>query len=83
MNTLRRTLERFIVQIMLILMFGCEVRLKTLDAALSTLDRLDVSRPVGNFQKIEIIVDYNNADTIRATFTSLAGATDFLNGLRR
>lgn len=83
MDALRKTLERFIIQVMLVPMFGREVKVGTLDAALSTLDALDITRPVGRFQKIEIIVDYNNADTIRASFTSVAGAADFLSSLRR
>lgn len=82
MKALEEALERIIVNIILIPMFGSEIKLLTVDDALSAVKDLDTKKPTDKFQKVEIIVDYNNGDTIRASFASLTSLTSFLTTLQ-
>ncbi len=81
MAALQATLERVIVQIILTPLFGTEVKFKTVSEAISQLSKLDKKKLVGVLHKIEVIVDYSNGDTIRASFANDVGATEFLNKL--
>ncbi|MEH2444230.1 MAG: hypothetical protein V7K18_00135 [Nostoc sp.] len=78
METLRNCLERFIRNIILIPLFGKRYEFDSIDDAISRLDTLKIDSPVGEFEKFEVIVDYNNSDTIRATFQNKNLLTDFL-----
>lgn len=81
MATLQATLERFIVQIILMPLFGMEAKFTTVAEAIFRLSELDKNTPVGALRKIEVIADYNNGDTIRASFVDQAGAEAFLKKL--
>ncbi len=81
METLRNCLERFITNIVLISLFGKRYEFDSIDHAISGLDTLKIDSPVGEFEKFEVIVDYNNSDTIRATFQNKSSLTDFLRKL--
>lgn len=81
MASLQATLERFIVQIILVPLFGIEAKCLTVEDALVQLAQLDKDKPAGTLQKIDVIVDYNNGDTIRASFVDEVGAKSFLNKL--
>lgn len=83
MNSLQETLERVICQIILIPIFGSEFKSYSVDEALKKLLVLDLKEPQGKLQKIEVIVDYNNGDTIRASFTTAIAASSFLISIRR
>lgn len=81
MNLLQATLERFIVQILLMPLFGAEAQCKSVGDALDQLAHLDMATANGPLQKIDIIVDYNNGDSIRASFKDEIGAKEFLGNL--
>lgn len=81
METLRNCLERYISNIVLIPLFGKRYEFDSIDDAISGLDTLKIDSPVGEFEKFEVIVDYNNSDTIRATFQNKNLLTDFLRKL--
>ena len=81
MDTLRNSLERYISQIIIIPLFGTKYEFKSIDDALIELNTLDIDRPSGEFERLEVIVDYNNKDTIRATFQNKALLADFLRKL--
>ncbi|WP_229505606.1 hypothetical protein [Massilia genomosp. 1] len=81
MTALQATLERFIVQIILVPLFGTEAKCMSVEEALVQLGQLDKTKPNGSLQKIDVIVDYNNGDTIRASFVDEIGAMDFLSKL--
>lgn len=81
MATLQAALARFIVQIILVPLFGTEAKCLTVEEALVQLEQLDKDKPAGTLQKIDVIVDYNNGDTIRASFVDEVGAKNFLNKL--
>ncbi|MEH1809140.1 hypothetical protein [Nostoc sp.] len=81
METLRNCLERYISNIVLIPLFGKRYEFNSIDDAISGLDTLNIDSPVGEFEKFEVIVDYNNSDTIRATFQNKNLLTDFLRKL--
>lgn len=81
MATLQATLERFVVQIILIPLFGNEAKFTTVAEAINRLSQLDKNTPAGTLKKIEIIVDYNNGDNIRAAFLDDTGARKFLEML--
>ncbi|MEH2358845.1 hypothetical protein [Nostoc sp.] len=78
METLRNCLERYISNIVVIPLFGKRYEFDSIDDAISGLDTLKIDSPVGEFEKFEVIVDYNNSDTIRATFQNKNLLTDFL-----
>ncbi len=82
MDTLRNSLERYIAKIILIPLFGTKYEFKSIDDALIELDTLDIDRSSGDFERFEVIVDYNNKDTIRATFQNKALLADFLRKLK-
>ncbi|MEH1950774.1 MAG: hypothetical protein V7K77_28020 [Nostoc sp.] len=81
METLRNCLERYISNIVLIPLFGKRYEFDSINDAISGLDTLKIDSPVGEFEKFEVIVDYNNSDTIRATFQNKNLLTDFLRKL--
>lgn len=81
METLRNCLERYIHNIVLIPLFGNRYEFDSINDAISGLDTLNIDSPVGEFEKFEVIVDYNNSDTIRATFQNKNLLTDFLRKL--
>ena len=81
MTDLQNTLERHISQIILIPLFGNRYEYDSIDAAMDELNSLDISIVSGSFEKFEIIVDYNNQDTIRATFSDKKSALSFLRNL--
>lgn len=81
MAALQATLERFIVQIILVPLFGTEAKCVSVEEALVELGQLDKGKSNGSLQKIDVIVDYNNGDTIRASFINEIGAKEFLNKL--
>ena len=82
MGALEKTLTRLITQIILIPMYGAEYRFETLGSAVKNLASMDLKLPAGQFQKIEVIVDYSNGDSIRASFASQSDAASFLGNLR-
>lgn len=82
MNTLRNCLERSIARITLIPLFGTKYEFESISDALSGLITLDINKSNGGFQKFEIIIDYTNHDTIRATFQTEDLLKDFLGKLR-
>ncbi len=81
METLRNCLERYISNIVLIPLFGKRYEFNSIDDAISGLDTLNIDSPVGELEKFEVIIDYNNSDTIRATFKNKNLLTDFLRKL--
>ena len=81
MDVLQKTLDRVISQVILIPMFGTEVKLASVAEAVKRLAKLDLTVASGKFRKIEVIVDYNNGDTIRASFGTASKLKDFLCGL--
>ncbi len=82
MDTLRNSLERYIAKIILIPLFGTKYEFKRIDDALIELNTLDINRPSGEFERFEVIVDYNNNDTIRATFQDKTSLAAFLRKLK-
>jgi hypothetical protein len=82
MRALQKTLERYITQIVLVPLFGAEIKLATIDEALHSLGKLDSKKPGGSLYKIEIIVDYSNGDVIRASFKDVDTASEFLNSIK-
>jgi hypothetical protein len=81
MDTLRNSLERYITKIVLIPLFGAKYEFKDIDDALIELNTLDINHPSGEFERFEVIVDYNNNDTIRATFQNKTLLAEFLRKL--
>jgi hypothetical protein len=81
METLRNCLERYISNIVLIPLFGKRYEFDSIDDAINELHTLNIDNPIGEFEKFEVIVDYNNSDTIRATFQNKNFLTDFLRKL--
>jgi hypothetical protein len=82
MDTLRNSLERYIAKIILIPLFGTKYEFESIDDALIELNTLDIEHPSGEFERFEVIVDYNNNDTIRATFQNKTLLADFLRKLK-
>jgi hypothetical protein len=81
MSTLQATLERFITHIVLIPLYGIESKVKTVQEALVELSQLNQALPSGTLKKIEIIIEYNNKDSIRASFADQTAAQEFLQRL--
>jgi DNA modification methylase len=81
MATLRNSLERYITKIVIMPLFGVRYEFQSIDNALMELNTLNIDSPDGNFERFEVIVDYNNNDTIRATFQDKTVLADFLRKL--
>lgn len=81
METLRNCLERYIAKIVIIPLFGVRYEFENINNALMELDTIDISRSNGDFERFEVTVDYNNQDTIRATFQNKTSLADFLRRL--
>jgi len=82
MDTLKNSLERYIAKVIIIPLFGTKYEFQSIDDAIIELKTLDINRPSGEFERFEIIVDYNNNDTIRATFQNKNLLADFLRKLK-
>lgn len=81
MTKLKNSLERHITQIMLIPLFGTRYEFTRVQEAIATLKTLNLENPTGDFQKFEAVIDYNNGDSIRATFQNKLLLADFLHRL--
>ncbi|MCT7977322.1 hypothetical protein [Laspinema olomoucense] len=81
MTKLQNCLERHITQIMIMPLFGNRYDFTRPQEAIATLDNLDLENPRGDFQRIEVVIDYNNGDSIRATFQNKLFLADFLKTL--
>lgn len=82
MDTLRHSLERYIVRIVIMPLFAARFEFETIDDAITELNTIDISTPIGQFERFEVMIDYNNGDTIRATFQNKTLLADFLNKLK-
>ena len=81
MTKLQNCLERDITQIMIMPLFGNRYEFTRPQEAIAQLDTLDLETPSGDFQCFEAVIDYNNGDSIRATFQTKRLLADFLNTL--
>ncbi|MCY7386353.1 MAG: hypothetical protein LH628_28075 [Microcoleus sp. CAN_BIN18] len=63
-------------------LFGTRYEFENIDDALTELNTLDLDRPSGEFERFEVMIDYNNSDTIRATFQNKILLADFLRKLK-
>ena len=81
MDRLRNCLERYITKIILIPLFGTKYEFKNVSDALNELNTIDINNPRGDFERVEIIIDYSNNDTIRASFQDKERLADFLKKL--
>jgi len=82
METLTNCLDRFISQIIIMPLFGPKYEFKNIDDALTELNTVDIDRPSGEFERFEVIINYSNSDTIRATFEKKILLADFLRKLK-
>lgn len=64
-----------------ITLFSTRYEFESIDDALTRLDTLDLVTPAGAFEKFEVIIDYNNGDTIRASFKDKSDISSFLKKL--
>lgn len=78
MEKLRATLERVITRVSLLPLFGEKYDCTDIQEAIDKLDEIDLITPTGKLERIEIIVDYNNGDSIRGSFQSKVSAIEFL-----
>jgi hypothetical protein len=81
MTKLKNSLERHITQIMIMPLFGTGYKVTGLQEAIAQLDTLNLENPGGDFQKFDLVIDYNNGDSIRATFQNKLLLADFLKTL--
>ncbi|AFY31185.1 DNA methyltransferase [Calothrix sp. PCC 7507] len=81
MDTLRNCLERYITKVILVPLFGIKYEFERIDDAIAGLNTLNVDNPSGEFERFEVIVDYSNSDTIRASFQTKTLLADFLRKL--
>lgn len=82
MGKLQAVLERFIIKVMIMPLFGQNYEFNNINDAITELNSVDIDNPVGQFKRFEIIIDYNNGDTIRATFQNKTLLGDFLRKLQ-
>ena len=81
MSRLKMVLDRIVKRIVLIPLFGNAHEYSGVEDAVAGLDGIDKLVATGELCKIEVIVDYSNGDTIRASFGSSKNVSDFLRGL--
>jgi hypothetical protein len=74
-------LDRYISKVILLPLFGKRYEFDSINDTIRELDILNVENPVGELERFELIVDYNNGDTIRATFKDKTLLKDFLQKL--
>lgn len=82
MQRLRDALNRVLVRIVLIPLYGEEQTYKDVESALRyvTTERFD--KPNGKFKQFDLIVQYSNGDQITATFRDKAELSHFLETLK-
>ena len=78
MNKLRAALERYIISVAILPLFGNRHEFPSVEDEIKKLENLDINHPIGTFAKFEVIVDYNNNDIIRASFSEKESLITFL-----
>jgi len=78
MNKLKAALERYVTSVVILPLFGNRHEFPSVEEAIKKLENLDINHPIGTFAKFEIIVDYNNNDVIRASFSEKESLMNFL-----
>lgn len=78
MSALRSVLERNIVNVFIIPLFGNRHEFASLQDALLGIEAMDVATPAGAFVKVEILIRYNNGDAVNASFHDLRSVADFI-----
>lgn len=81
MERLKASLERYVTKIAILPLFGARYEFESIDDALAKLNTLDLVTPAGAFEKFDVIIDYNNGDTIRASFKDKSDISSFLRKL--
>jgi hypothetical protein len=81
MDKLKNCLERYISKIIIVQLFGIKLEFESIGDVLEALTKLEIDNTNSKFEKFEVIVDYNNNDTIRATFQDKSSLAEFLHKL--
>ncbi|HEY5235219.1 MAG TPA: hypothetical protein VIJ14_03480 [Rhabdochlamydiaceae bacterium] len=82
MNKLRAALERYVIRVSVLPLFGNRHDFPSVEEAIKKISHLDISYALGSFAKFEVVVDYNNNDMVRATFSGKESLIDFLKLIR-
>ncbi len=78
MDKLTKMLDRSVKRIVLIPLFGKAHEFLVVQEALVALGELDLRTPAGELMKIEVLIDYSNGDSIKASFSTIEKVGDFL-----
>jgi len=78
-DKLRLKLDRIVERVIILPLFGEDVRFESIGAAASFLDDYSEKAPAVPFRKYEIAVVYSNGDEMRGSFSSREGAKSFLD----
>jgi len=81
MDKLKNCLERYISKVIIVQLFGIKSEFESIGDVLEALTKLEIDNTNSKFEKFEVIVDYNNNDTIRATFQDKNSLAEFLHKL--
>jgi hypothetical protein len=81
MNKLKLVLDRYLLKITILPLFGKGYYHNSFESALKSLSEINYHNTQGKLQKVEVIIEYNNQDTIRASFQSLSKLEEFLRKL--
>jgi hypothetical protein len=75
-------LDRIVKRIVIIPLFGKALEYTAVEDAMAGLNDIDKLIAAGELCKIEVIVDYSNGDSIRASFASSKSVYDFLKVMK-
>jgi hypothetical protein len=82
-TSLRRTLDRRIERIVVLPLHGAENEFTSIPDATRFIEAYNEAQGTGQFRKYELIVRFNNGDSIDAIFQSKESAVEFLQYISR
>ena len=78
LERLRRSVERVVVSVRILPLFGSAIECPSIAKAIAVLRRHDETVVSGTFIRYEVVVEYSNGDRIEGKFVDKSGASQFL-----
>lgn len=82
LDRLQTAVDRMIDSILIVPLYGDEVKFTSLAEAMAFVDSCDLRDKCGSFRRFEVIVRYSNGDTVHASLSTKDKTLDFLRYVR-
>ena len=83
LGQLRTTVDRMIDSVIIVPLYGDEVRFTSLPEAITFISSHDASESCGPFRRFEVVVRYSNGDSVNASLATKEKVLDFLHYVQK